>query len=119
MHQSLCEASFHVSDYLPEPHDPLRAAPDGLPSEIYSDFKLQVREGLAFLINQAESSGGAVLAISHGGVIKTALRLVLGGDAGSFRLYNTALTLIERRLGRWYLVHLNLWDHLEVAMRTR
>jgi probable phosphoglycerate mutase len=117
--ENLNEPEFHVSDHLPPCAGPLPAAPLGRASGRYLQFSSQAHDALAQLIRQVQDEGGPVLAVTHGGVIKTLLRLVSGSDLVTFRLYNTAITLIEWQHGRWNLVFLNLWDHLTVELRTR
>jgi len=117
-HESLGEADFHVATQLPQRDGPLSPHSPFTPSEKYSDFKAQADSALRVLVEQAEVSQGAVLAVTHGGLIKTLLRRITGTDAVCFRLYNACLNVIEWRRGRWHLVHLNLWDHLSVNMRT-
>jgi broad specificity phosphatase PhoE len=114
----LTEADFHVSEHLPHGDEPMQTCLAYEPSTIYTAFKSKARDALRELIEKAEATGGPVLAVTHGALIKTMLRLVAGSDAVSFRLYNTGLNLIEWNTGRWHLVHLNLWDHLPVSLRT-
>lgn len=117
-HPELCEAGFHVADHLPQRGTPLEAYPDYQPSTAYATFKSQAQVALRRLVEQVETSGGPVLAVAHGGLLKTLLRLVVDSDDVCFRLYNTGLNLIEWSRGRWHLVHLNLWDHLPPELRT-
>jgi broad specificity phosphatase PhoE len=116
--QDLSEADFHVAEHLPQTVTPLQAYPAYEASAIYAAFKSQAQAALQGLVEQVEASGGSVLAVTHGGLIKTVLRLVVGSDTICFRLYNTGLNLIEWRRGRWHLVYLNLWDHLPTELRT-
>ena len=117
-HDSLSEAKFHVASYLPQYDDPLSTRISFTPLMKYQDLKSQAGEALQVLVKQAEICNGSVMAVAHGGIIKTILRLIVGSDTVCFRLYNTSLNLIEWRRGRWHLVHLNLWDHLETDLRT-
>jgi broad specificity phosphatase PhoE len=117
-HDSLREADFHVATHLPQRDGPLSTYIPFTPSEEYSNFRAQADWALQVLVRQAEVSDGAVLAVTHGGLIKTLLRLITGTDVVCFRLYNACLNVIEWRRGRWHLVHLNLWDHLLVELRT-
>ncbi|RMG89106.1 MAG: histidine phosphatase family protein, partial [Chloroflexi bacterium] len=95
-----------------QPPTPYTPTPD------YAQLKQRVRHALDALIADAEIHEGAVLAIAHGGLISTLLRLAVGSDTVSFWLYNTTLNLIEWKRGRWHLRYLNLWDHLPPAFRT-
>ena len=47
------------------------------------------------LVAEVEAGNGPVLAITHGGFIKTLLRLVAGTDAICFRVYNAGVNGIE------------------------
>jgi len=114
----LREADFHVADDLPTMQGP-RQGPE--PYELswrYAAFKMQVSIGFEKLIAEVEVAGGPILAVTHGGFIKTLLRLVVGTDIVCFQVYNTALNAIEWRRGRWHLIYLNLCDHLPAELRT-
>jgi broad specificity phosphatase PhoE len=114
----LREAEFHVADHLPRRETPLQEFPPYECSEIYKAFQSQAQAALEWLVEQAGSVPGAVLAITHGGLIKTMLRLMLDSDSVCFQLYNTGINLVEWKRGRWHLVHLNRWDHLPPELRT-
>jgi broad specificity phosphatase PhoE len=118
IHRELGEADFHVADHLPQRDTPLAAYPPYRASAAYAAFKSQARVALQTLLEQAEASDGPVLAVAHGGLLKTLLRLVVDSDNVCFRLYNTGLNLIEWSRGRWHLVYLNLGDHLPPELRT-
>jgi len=115
---SLTEATFLVSDHLPILASPIEKQNPFQPSDTYAALKTQAQAALSALITGAEAHNGAVLAFSHGGLISTMLRQIVGSDSVSFWLYNTSLNLIEWKRGRWHLVHLNLWDHLTPELRT-
>lgn len=132
--EDLREAAFHVAAHLPPAPEPVpawlgRTRPPGGPAsederrQAYEGFKEQARSALTGLAHSAERArdedAGAVLAVSHGGLVKTLLRLAAGTDAVCFRIYNTGLCGLEWRRDRWHLVHLNLWDHLPPGLRTR
>lgn len=114
----LREADFHVAEYLPTLETPLGPAEGAGLSVTYTAFKLQMKAALEWLVQQAEASGGPLLAVTHAGAIKTLLRIVCGSDSISFRLCNTGINLIEWRRIRWDLVYLNRWDHLPRELRT-
>jgi len=115
---SLREADFHVASHLPQRDGPMSESGPFTLSDKYSEFRAQADVALRTLVQQGELNEGSVLAVTHGGLIKTLLRVITGTDAVCFRLYNTSLNVIEWRRGRWHLVHLNLWDHLPVELRT-
>lgn len=115
---SLREASFHVADHLPASTSPLLPAGAVRTSPAYAALRLQAREALDELVATVSDAHGPALAVAHGGLIKTMLRLMAGSDGLCFRLYNTGLTLVEWRRGRWHIVFVNLLDHLPPALRT-
>lgn len=111
----LAEADFYVPDHLPRASEPFGKLSGCTPS--YEAFRQQAAQALRRLVEDS-SSGCTVLAVAHGGLIKTALRIAAGSDQVCFRLYNAGLTIIEWRSGRWHLTHLNLLEHLPLDMRT-
>lgn len=115
--RNLEEAPFHVASDLPIRDAPFGATSSYVPSDRYRKFRTQAEAALRTLVDGA-GSYGVVLAVTHGGLIKTLLRTIVDNDAVCFRLYNACLNLIEWRRGRWHLVHLNLWDHLSFELRT-
>ena len=114
----LSEADFLVSDHLAAVDSPAQYPPVFTPSETYTAFKGRAFKALSNLVETAENNGGSIMAIGHGGLLSTVLRLATGSDTVSFWLYNASLNLIEWKRGRWHLVHLNLWDHLPPFLRT-
>lgn len=116
--ESLREAPFHVAGELPVLDEHGKVSADYLPSARYVAFKDQARSALEALRGQGESGNGSPLAVTHGGLIKTLLRVAAGTDAFCFRLCNAGVNTIEWRRGRWHLVHLNLCDHLAPELRT-
>ena len=114
----LRETDFWLAEYLPSAESPYQPVPSFTPQGKYADFRLQAQQGLHNLVEAAETTGKPVLAVAHGGLISTVLRLATGSDAVSFWIYNTCINLIEWKRGRWHLVYLNLWDHLPPEKRT-
>jgi probable phosphoglycerate mutase len=114
----LREAEFHVADDLPSTETPWQAHALYEPSSRYAAFKTQVGSGFEQLMTQVETVKGPVLAVTHGGFIKTLLRLLTGTDTICFQLYNAGVTAIEWKRGRWHLMHLNVWDFLPPELRT-
>jgi broad specificity phosphatase PhoE len=114
----LREADFHVADDLPSAKTPWDAYAPYEPSTRYSAFKTQVRIGFEELMRQAEAVNGPVLAVTHGGFIKTLLRLVTGTDVICFQLYNAGISAIEWKRGRWHIIHLSVCDFLPTGLRT-
>jgi broad specificity phosphatase PhoE len=115
---SLQEADFHVADHLPRLASPLQNHCEYRPSAKYVALKQMAQEALSTLVDKATSGPGCVLAVSHGGLLKTLLRLVINSDTVCFRLYNAGISSIEWREGRWHLVYLNSMDHLPPDLRS-
>lgn len=116
--ESLREAPFHVAGELPVLDEHGAVPADYLPSARYVAFKDQARAALEALREQGESGNGSPLAVTHGGLIKTLLRVAAGTDTFCFKLCNVGVNTIEWRRGRWHLVHLNWCEHLAPEMRT-
>jgi probable phosphoglycerate mutase len=114
----LSEAAFHVASHLPAWQSPHGPCPPFIASDDYLKFKEQARSALDWMIEQSTQANGSLLAVTHGGFIKTLLRVIAATDSVCFRLYNAGLTSIEWRRGRWHLVHLNLCDHLPAPLRS-
>lgn len=117
--ESLCEAPFHVSDGLPRSETPWDAPAPRQVAPEHMDFRERVVASWRGLLERGARDTGARVAITHGGVIKTGLRALLGVEASSFRLYNTGLTVLEWSEGRWRLLAFNLCEHLPPDLRTR
>ena len=115
---NLREADFLVSAQLPQAKSVTSGWIDWEATAVYTDLKQRAQTALHTLTAVAENNNGTVLAISHGGFISTLLRVAFGTDTTSFWIYNTSLTLIEWKRGRWHLVFFNLWDHLPTNLRT-
>ncbi len=118
MDDNLKEADFLVSAHLPRADYPGQPYPDQAETADYAAFKSQASLALGRLVSTAKDVDGPVMAISHGGLISTLLRVATGSDTVSFWIYNTSVHLIEWKRGRWHLVYLNLWDHLPPDLRT-
>ena len=116
-HAELTEAQFHVASFLPT-----RPTPDAAPlpapvSARHRAFVGQV-EVVWDLLWRAAADRGPVMAITHGGVIKTLVRLIAVSDSFSLKLCNAGITELEWSSGRWNLAAVNIWDHLPVDLRT-
>ncbi|MEU1311535.1 histidine phosphatase family protein [Streptomyces cinnamoneus] len=115
---SLTEATFRVASELPRAAAPFAPWPTGELPERYTAFRAQAAEALEELTGVAEATGRPVLAVTHGGLIKTVMRIVAETDSFCLKLYNCAINAIEWKDGRWRIVHVNLWDHLPPELRT-
>ncbi len=112
----LAEAAFRVADHLPR-----RSAPAGAPSTAsseYLSFKAQAERVLSRLGEEFHGVRDAFV-VTHGGMIKTLLRVAAGGDGMCFDIYNGSVTQLDWREGRWHLARLSLCDHIAENERTR
>jgi probable phosphoglycerate mutase len=116
--EDLREAPFRVGDRLPVRDGPFLAE-SSPPAADYLAYRDQATEALRALYGAAEEARASVLAVTHGGFIKTLLRVATGSDQVCFEIFNATATVLEWRERRWQLVHLSLWDHLEPVLRTR
>ncbi|KAA3654375.1 MAG: histidine phosphatase family protein [Chloroflexi bacterium] len=114
----LRETDFWIAEHLPSAESPYQPIQSFTATGKYANFKQQAQQGLNNLVEAAETTGKPVMAVAHGGLISTVLRLATSSDSVSFWIYNTAVNLIEWKRGRWHLVYLNMWDHLPPVMRT-
>lgn len=115
---ALSEATFHVAETLPMPSGMQAPGEAGSLSMAYVDFKLQAAEAIEMISSFGLASDAAVLAIAHGGLIKTLLRVIVGCDAVDFRIYNASVSILEWSNGRWNVLVTNLMDHLPQRLRT-
>jgi broad specificity phosphatase PhoE len=113
----LREADFHVASELPQAARP-QLPPAGEPSEQYRRFRSQVEAAWQELLAEVDTSLGPLLVVSHGGFIKTLFRILADSDGFCVNLYNSCLSLVQWRRGRWHIVYINMWDHLPVELRT-
>lgn len=116
--EELEEARFHVADDLPESSHPFEPATVFSPSARYRAFKEQATTALHKLVSCAESVRKPVLVVTHGGLIKTLLRVIMANDHMCFSIGNTSLTLLEWHRGRWHIGALNMLDHLPPDLRS-
>lgn len=113
---NLVEADFRVADHLPR-----RARPSGLPSEAsdeYRSFKARAEDALAQLEREIGEAHNTFV-VTHGGMIKTLLRVVARSDEICFDIYNGSVTRLDWREGRWHLAYLSLCEFIAEEERTR
>jgi len=100
---ALAEAAFRVSDHLPSrttPDDPLPPA-----SGCYLAFRIQAA-GVLDRLHAAAAGEGDVVAVTHGGMIRTLLCVAARSDALCFAVPNGTITTLEWRDGRWHVARL-------------
>ena len=115
---NLRDAEFWIAPHLPSVDHPRQSADGWQPPPIYTAFKRQARQALDQLVADTEEAGGPVLAVAHGGLIATMLRLMVKSDHIAFWSHNTALHKIEWSRGRWQIMYLNRLEHLPDDLRT-
>ncbi|MGH3251095.1 MAG: histidine phosphatase family protein [Trebonia sp.] len=114
----LAEPPLSVGTLLPAPTGPLCPRQATPPDVRYADVKHRAQRALKVLVEAAEDSAGGVVAVGHGGVIKTLLRCLFDSDVVCFDLLNTAIVGLEWTRTRWRLTHMNLCEHLPIDLRT-
>jgi len=114
----LAEADFSVSEELPTTDGPFSRTRDYVLSARYLSWKRTAAAALDQLATWAHNRPSHLIAVSHGGLIKTILRVAMNSDVIDFQIYNTGLTRLEWHKGRWQLSGLNQMDHLPIEFRT-
>jgi len=116
---ALAEAPFRVAGELSPLTDPLDLdSVLAAPSSRYLSYAQQARAAFATLVDACRSTDQPVMAVTHGGLIKTLLGELLRTDAGFFTLYNACLSCLSWDDDRWRITGLNLWEHLPAELRT-
>ncbi|WP_431687166.1 histidine phosphatase family protein [Hahella sp. NBU794] len=111
----LKEASFHVASELPgfaHPAEHERLLSD---SQKYLYFRRTVESVFKQLTNNESKD---VFLFTHGGVIKTILRVIHSTDTVCYKINNCSLTILTWRRSRWHLDALNECNHLPLEMVT-
>jgi probable phosphoglycerate mutase len=114
--ETLREATFRVADQLPSADRPF--LDDGAVGDAYAAFRSQAAQALRQLYDAAVATEGPVVAVTHGGLIKTLLRVAAESDRICFDVFNATATILDWCDGRWRLAHLSLSDHLALPLRS-
>jgi broad specificity phosphatase PhoE len=101
---ALAEAKFRLSEEAPS-------------SEKYIAFRGQVGDALEQLRRRG-ANNNEVLAVAHGGVIKTLLRLMAQSELLTCEVGNASVSVFEWKEPRWSLRCLNSQEHLPHELRT-
>ena len=115
----LVEAPFRVADHLPVALTPFATESSRTGSADYAEFRARAQDTLKSLFAVTGETGLPVVAVGHGGQIKTMLRVATSSDGMCFEILNTGVTILQWREGRWFLTALSCCDHLEHEQRSR
>ncbi|WP_048696902.1 histidine phosphatase family protein [Erwinia piriflorinigrans] len=96
------EASFHVRGCLNLPEDFYPVANGKVCSE-YLDFKAGIKSALSTIL----AAHNRVMIFTHGGVIKTILRLHCGSDSFCTQIDNCSVTHFVKKEDVWLLKRVN------------
>lgn len=108
---ALAEAPFRVADHLV-----FRAPGAPSPAGDYAAFRRQVERAFTALCAAAEGKEN-VVAVTHGGVIRTMLDLTRG--AVTREIANASVTVIAPGHGGWAATSVSACDHVPLAQRSR
>lgn len=101
----LIEAKFHVANYLPRFNSP-HIYKKKLSKKIqYCQFKLKVKSALNRIISSNKYHN--ILLYTHGGVIKTILRIIHDNDGVCYTINNCSITQVTWKGARWHINDLN------------
>lgn len=96
----IMEAQFHVASSLPQfdqPHIYERKLSE---ETKYNEFKLNIRKTLESLILLKYNN---IYLYTHGGVIKTILRIIHDNDSICYKINNCSITKIIWKRARWHM----------------
>ena len=101
----LKEASFHVAKNLPQFHTPHLYERQVSNDVKYTAFRNTLKEILQEIIMRKNYSN--LFLYTHGGVIKTILRIIHDNDALCYTIHNCSVTRLSWYRSRWHLKALN------------
>jgi probable phosphoglycerate mutase len=114
----LAEPPLSVETLLPAPEGPLRPKQATPADARYAEVRARAERALEIVVEAAKNSARGVLAVGHGGLLRTMVRCVVDSDVVCFGMRNTALICLEWTDARWRLTQVNLCEHLPVELRT-
>ncbi len=113
----LAEAEFHVASQLQPPASALNPAPLG---DAYTAYCVFRRKVLSFLADHIVAScAEPLVVVTHGGVIKTMLRIMFGSDVVDFRIDNCSVNEARWCGERWQVLRINDTSHLPHNLVTQ
>lgn len=115
---SLTEARFDIKACLPRFAGPNHHRPDAQPVGEYPTFYSVVTTLLGQLIDEGLSTKTDLFVFTHGGVIKTLLRVIHGTNAVCYRIDNCSWTTLAWYHHRWHIECLNDVSHIPQELRS-
>lgn len=115
---SLTEARFDVKACLPKFEGPNHHRPDAQPVGEYLTFRAGVVTLLDQLIDEGLSARTDLFVFTHGGIIKTLLRVIHGTNAVCYRIDNCSWTTLAWYHHRWHIECLNDVSYIPQELRS-
>ena len=102
---SIQEATFHISEILPQFDQPLNSKRIISEDLHYINFRNEIKKILEkILLNNKRDN---IYLYTHGGVIKTFLRIIHDNDSICYKIHNCSITKIVWDRSRWHIYSLN------------
>src|SRR5262245_62083495 len=115
---SLREARLDIKACLPKFEGPSHHRPDAQPVGEYRTFHALVVSLLDQLVDEGLSAKTDLFVFTHGGVIKTLLRVIHGTDTVCYRIDNCSWSTIAWYHNRWHVECLNDVSHIPQRLRS-
>jgi len=114
--ESLKEAPFHVASTLPKYDKPMLYTRKKCSEQSYKSFKCTLINFMQKLVTLPENSD--VYIYTHGGVIKTILRILQDNDSLCYTINNCSITQISWHRHRWHISYLNDTSFIPNILRS-
>lgn len=112
------EAPFDIKRCLPRFETPAIYPRKVGDEPRYASFRDDLAQMLHGLIETHRSSGKDIYLFCHGGVIKTALRIVHDNDAICYKIANGSVSSLCWTLSRWHIESVNDVRHIPIHLLT-
>ncbi|WP_196491742.1 histidine phosphatase family protein [Erythrobacter donghaensis] len=112
----LAEAPFDLTESLPRQARMVDCETYNLVCQQYTAFCDGLSVALMHLL--ASHKGKPIVAITHGGVIKTILRLLLNRHSVNFTIKNASITALSWESGIWQIHDISWSEHLSQKMKS-
>jgi len=104
------EAPFHVASSLPQFEQPHLYARELSKEPNYIKFKVMLKKAIEDIISSEKYE--SIFMYTHGGVIKTALRIIHDNDCVCYTINNCSVTKITWEKSRWHINFINMISFL-------